>query len=295
MALLNRPSIHDNLYDSKGRLQGGLSALEDLAQVIQLNGTSENGDDDKNGGDTTDDGGGNGGGSSDGGMSDIEPAHELPVSNMSVTSSMGGSGVGGGGGDADTPSIGSSDMTDSPGSSDEDDDDEVDEEDVGKMEEIAMHDDGPMVTDGKGRKEGLKVDTSLVMVNPKPGAGAGEEDTTLTSSPVAMITEKDTSNEGGVHEGQKNADEDVPMLPEFDENPLTPQASRTPKTPNSRSSRKTTMQDSSLLIPPDLSNTPGSKLKRWFLDLEILPTLLVRLSLSPLAFENFLLTRGNFK
>ena len=43
MALLNRPSEYDHLYDSEGRLQGGLSALEELAQVIAIgNGSGDN-------------------------------------------------------------------------------------------------------------------------------------------------------------------------------------------------------------------------------------------------------------
>ena len=36
MSLLNRPADYDYLYDSEGRLQGGLSALEELAQVISM-------------------------------------------------------------------------------------------------------------------------------------------------------------------------------------------------------------------------------------------------------------------
>lgn len=45
MALLNRSSEFNHLYDSEGRLQGGLSALEELARVIALN-TSEERDND---------------------------------------------------------------------------------------------------------------------------------------------------------------------------------------------------------------------------------------------------------
>ncbi|KAJ7080423.1 SIT4 phosphatase-associated protein-domain-containing protein [Mycena belliarum] len=37
MALLNRPPEFNHLYDAEGRLQGGLSALEELARVIALN------------------------------------------------------------------------------------------------------------------------------------------------------------------------------------------------------------------------------------------------------------------
>jgi len=40
MSLLNRSADYDYLYDSEGRLQGGLSALEELAQVISM-GTGE--------------------------------------------------------------------------------------------------------------------------------------------------------------------------------------------------------------------------------------------------------------
>ncbi|KAF7298318.1 hypothetical protein MKEN_01356300 [Mycena kentingensis (nom. inval.)] len=41
MALLNRPPEFNRLYDSEGRLQGGLGALEDLARVIALNNGDE--------------------------------------------------------------------------------------------------------------------------------------------------------------------------------------------------------------------------------------------------------------
>ena len=63
MSILNRSSEFDHLYDSMGRLQGGLSALEELAKVISIgNGANRDGDamDDRE--DST------------------EPANELPVS-----------------------------------------------------------------------------------------------------------------------------------------------------------------------------------------------------------------------
>jgi serine/threonine-protein phosphatase 6 regulatory subunit 3 len=41
MALLNRPPEFSHLYDAEGRLQGGLSALEELARVIALNSGEE--------------------------------------------------------------------------------------------------------------------------------------------------------------------------------------------------------------------------------------------------------------
>ncbi|KAH8106931.1 SAPS-domain-containing protein [Cristinia sonorae] len=67
MSLLNRPSEYDHLYDAEGRLQGGLSSLEELAQVIAL---SSGSDPDQDGMD--DDEG-----------DEMEPAHEFPVSTAS--------------------------------------------------------------------------------------------------------------------------------------------------------------------------------------------------------------------
>ncbi|KAI0345113.1 SAPS-domain-containing protein [Trametopsis cervina] len=72
MSLLNRPSEFDHLYDSEGRLQGGLSALEELAQVIAIGAGNDrdedNIDDDEN--------------------EDMEPAHEFPVSAAHDSSSL---------------------------------------------------------------------------------------------------------------------------------------------------------------------------------------------------------------
>lgn len=63
MALLNRSSQFSHLYDAQGRLQGGLAALEELAQLVEVkeqdrNEMYENCD-------------------------EIEPAQELPVSSAS--------------------------------------------------------------------------------------------------------------------------------------------------------------------------------------------------------------------
>ncbi|EJF66213.1 SAPS-domain-containing protein [Dichomitus squalens LYAD-421 SS1] len=70
MSLLNRPQEYDHLYDAQGRLQGGLSALEELAQVIAI---------------------GNGSGNDDGMDDDdedaeTESAHEFPVSHAPSSS-----------------------------------------------------------------------------------------------------------------------------------------------------------------------------------------------------------------
>lgn len=64
MSLLNRPPEYDHLYDSEGRLQGGLSALEELAQVIAIGAGNDRSNDNIDE-DETD---------------DMEPAHEFPVS-----------------------------------------------------------------------------------------------------------------------------------------------------------------------------------------------------------------------
>ena len=88
MALLNRPPEYDHLYDAEGRLQGGLSALEELAQVIAIgNGSGENdGMDDED-------------------EDEVESAHEFPVSHAPSSSLL----------DSDEDMSG-----DDPGSSDDD-------------------------------------------------------------------------------------------------------------------------------------------------------------------------------
>ena len=69
MSLLNRSSDYDHLYDPEGRLQGGLSALEELAQVIAIgNGSGDNEGMDDDEGD------------------EVESAHEFPVSHAPSSS-----------------------------------------------------------------------------------------------------------------------------------------------------------------------------------------------------------------
>lgn len=63
MAILNRSSEFDHLYDSMGRLRGGLSSLEELAKVISIgNGADRDAD------------------AMDDQEDPVEPAGELPVS-----------------------------------------------------------------------------------------------------------------------------------------------------------------------------------------------------------------------
>ncbi|KAI0672799.1 SIT4 phosphatase-associated protein-domain-containing protein [Trametes maxima] len=63
MSLFNRPPEYDHMYDSEGRLQGGLPALEELAHIISMG--NGNGDND---------------GMDDDESDEVEPAHEFPVS-----------------------------------------------------------------------------------------------------------------------------------------------------------------------------------------------------------------------
>ena len=100
MSLLNRPREFDHLYDASGRLQGGLSALEQLAQVIAMGAGGEPYEDDMD--------------DEDGG--EVEPAHDFPVHNAQNDSSSLL--------DSDEDMSGD----DEPGSSDDD-----------AMEEIAMY------------------------------------------------------------------------------------------------------------------------------------------------------------
>lgn len=101
MSILNRSPEYNHLYDSEGRLQGGLHALEELARVIAI---GSGGDRDQETMDEDND--------------ETEPALELPISTASRNS----------------PSLIDSDedmsSDDEPGSSDDD-----------AMEEIAMYED----------------------------------------------------------------------------------------------------------------------------------------------------------
>lgn len=68
MALLNRAPEWDRLYDAQGRLQGGLSSLEELAKVISIaSGTNRDQD------------------AMDDEEDETEPAKELPVHDPSIS------------------------------------------------------------------------------------------------------------------------------------------------------------------------------------------------------------------
>lgn len=92
MSLLNRAIEYNHLYDPEGRLQGGLSSLEELAAVIAMNSNTEQRQEDFS--DEED---------------DITPARDFPV--RSITH--------------DSPSLDSDEDMDEPGSSDDDEMEEI--------------------------------------------------------------------------------------------------------------------------------------------------------------------------
>ncbi|KIK62939.1 hypothetical protein GYMLUDRAFT_41218 [Collybiopsis luxurians FD-317 M1] len=111
MALLNRPLRYQHLYDAEGRLQGGLGGLEELARVISIASSDEDGHDQRRGAE-----------GDDNMDADIEPALELPITSASSAST-------------------SSSLLDS----DEDEDmSSSSEDDSMDMEEIAMYDEPTM-------------------------------------------------------------------------------------------------------------------------------------------------------
>ena len=113
MSLLNRPANYSQMYDSEGRLQGGLGGLEELAHVIALNGSYRS---DGNGVDE------NGMGIDE--RDEVEPALDFPIHGAGCA--IGDEMLG-----LDDDDEGMTD-SDEPGSSD----DEV-------MEEIVMYDEPP--------------------------------------------------------------------------------------------------------------------------------------------------------
>ena len=113
MSLLNRPANYSQMYDSEGRLQGGLGGLEELAHVIALNGSYRS----------------DGGGVDEDGMGiderdEIEPSLDFPI--RCAGGAIGDEMLG-----LDDDDDGMTD-SDEPGSSDDD-----------VMEEIVMYDEPP--------------------------------------------------------------------------------------------------------------------------------------------------------
>ncbi|KAI6036028.1 SIT4 phosphatase-associated protein-domain-containing protein [Pisolithus microcarpus] len=110
MSLLNRSSEHNYLYDSQGRLQGGLSSLEQLAHVIAI----ASGDEAER--------------ENDGPEDEVAPALELPIHNPRSSSIL----------DSDD------DMSDEPGSSDDDAMEEIVMDDIATKDLPAETSEAPM-------------------------------------------------------------------------------------------------------------------------------------------------------
>jgi serine/threonine-protein phosphatase 6 regulatory subunit 3 len=210
MSILNRSPEFNHLYDSEGRLQGGLHALEELARVIAI-GSGEERDRD----------------TMAEGNDETEPALELPVSNASRNSpSL-----------IDSDEDMSSDDDDDPGSSDDD-----------AMEEIAMYDDS---------------NTSKhhsVSPLPQPPAVVPLSPATSLPSPSEIAAR------GAVQRSNSFQSSDSDSL-------------RTKTRSHSRrSSKRTTTIDGSR----ESLLAVGEKLKKRFLDVNVLSTLLVNDQFPPL-------------
>jgi serine/threonine-protein phosphatase 6 regulatory subunit 3 len=207
MAILNRPPQYAHLYDADGRLQGGLSALEELAQVIAI-GSGEGGGEEVENDDED----------------EMEPAADFPVSGTTRTASSGL--------DSDE------DMSNSdPGSSDDE-----------MMEEIAMQDapaDNPTAS-------GLEVEgVSARTPSPSPSLSPSPSPSPSPSEGAPPLRRDSASPVNSLIENQR------------------------PQSLRSRRSSKRPLHDSTASIPKAPYVTVGEKLKRKFLDVNVLSTLLV--------------------
>jgi len=201
MSILNRSSEFNHLYDSEGRLQGGLHALEELARVIAI-GSGEERDRD----------------TMAEGNDETEPALELPVSNASRNS----------------PSLIDSDedmsSDDDPGSSDDD-----------SMEEIAMYDDS-----------NTSKHHPVTPLPQSPGVVPSSPDAIFLPSPSEIAAR-------GVQRSNsfQSSDSDSPRTKT--------------RSPSRRSSKRRTTIDGSR----ENLLSVGERLKKRFLDVNVLSTLLV--------------------
>jgi serine/threonine-protein phosphatase 6 regulatory subunit 3 len=203
MSILNRSPEFNHLYDSEGRLQGGLHALEELAQVIAI------GSGDKQDRDTMDED-----------NDETEPALELPVSNASQNS----------------PSLIDSDEDmssddDDPGSSDDD-----------AMEEIAMYDD----PSPSGNRSASPSPQPPMIVPSSPNA-------------ASLPAPSEIAAQGAAQRSSSFQSSDSDSL----------------RTKTSSHSRRSSKRRNTIEGSLESLVSPGEKLKRRFLDVNVLATLLV--------------------
>ena len=158
MSLLNRPANYSQMYDSEGRLQGGLGGLEELAHVIALNGSYRS----------------DGNGVDEDGMGiderdEIEPALDFPIR---ACGTIGDEMLG-----LDDDDEGMTD-SDEPGSSD----DEV-------MEEIVMYDEPP--TDVRLSPLPVRDDGDFLPSSSESGMGMAGDLASTAESRTGQSTSKE--------------------------------------------------------------------------------------------------------
>lgn len=161
MAILNRPGEFSDLYDTQGRLQGGLSSLEHLARVIAIGSGDERDQD-----------------AMDDNHDDVEPALELPVTSRSRGSSLL---------DSDE------DMSDDePGSSDDDVLEEIMMDDPPKLQHSPSEDFSP--------QELLTiVPSSLNTASLPPPAEIAAQGTAKRTSSTSSSSDSSTAKSPSIH------------------------------------------------------------------------------------------------
>lgn len=205
MSLLNRAPEFSSLYDSEGRLQGGLHSLEELARVIAI-GSGEDRDHE----------------AMDEANDDIEPALELPVTTSSHDSSYLI--------DSDE------DMSDDEPGSDEDD----------AMEEIAMYDE-PAPAHSRSPASSIDeppLQQPPIIVPSSPNTAGLPSPSQIAAQGAALsqrVTDPETSTIGH----------------------------------RSHGSRRNSRRVSTFQSVPDAPLPIGEMLKKQFLDLNVMSTLLV--------------------
>lgn len=242
MSLLNRPAAYSHMYDSEGRLQGGLAGLEELAQVIALNSTNERSNE-----------------SMDESNDETAPALEFPVRNPSE----------------DSPSLDSDDDM-----SDDDSEDEPGSSDDEAMEEIAMYDDAqlspiPFPSAAQSIPPSSSFDISGLTSSPESSsigalptspASADSVDGPSNASLSAGASKLSTSS-SNTTTGSHSPDSEGTGMTSRRPGSRSTHGSRR----SSRSTRRTTVDTLAETLLP-----VGEQLKRRWLDENVLGTMIVR-------------------
>jgi serine/threonine-protein phosphatase 6 regulatory subunit 3 len=237
MSLLNRPATYSHMYDSEGRLQGGLAGLEELAQVIALNSTNERSNE-----------------SMDESNDETAPALEFPVRNPSE----------------DSPSLDSDDDM-----SDDDSEDEPGSSDDDAMEEIAMYDDAQLspipfasaaqsIPPSSFDVSGLASSPESIGASPTSPASVDSADGPPSLSAGASKLSTSSSN---TTTGSHSPDSEGSGMTSRRPGSRSTHGSRR----SSRSTRRTTVE-----TPAEVLLPVGEQLKRRWLDENVLGTMIVR-------------------